>query len=133
LNFYCQVPNNPSAQPRTGEDKECLNLWEDLEEPPIEVDELDSLFALPETQKREPKKASDEAAKPTKITAKGYLDPKRAQNVWIMAKNLMKNNLDIERLEHAIYNVDLADLSYDIMMTIKEHMVCFNVGIVLEN
>jgi hypothetical protein len=81
------------------------------------------LFALPETQKREPKKTTDEASKPTKVTAKGYLEAKRAQNVWIMAKNLMKNNLDIERLEHAIYNVDLADLSYDIMANIKEHMV----------
>ena len=126
MNFNFQVPNNPSAQPRIGDEGECVNLWEDLEEPPIEVDELDSLFALPETQKREPKKTTDEAAKPTKITARGYLDSKRAQNVWIMAKNLMKHNLDIERLEHAIYNVDLADLSYDIMMNIKENMVTYS-------
>jgi hypothetical protein len=40
-----------------------------------------------------------------------------------MVKNLKANNLDLERLEHAIYNVDLTDLNYERMHQIKEMMV----------
>ena len=40
-----------------------------------------------------------------------------------MVKNLKSHNLDIERLEYAIYHVDLADLDYEKMVKIKEMMV----------
>ena len=44
--------------------------------------------------------------------------PKNFQNVWIMASNLRKNKLDIERLEQAIYTIDLSDLTFDMMTQI---------------
>lgn len=46
---------------------ETVNLWDELEEPPIEIDELETLFSVPPTQKREPKKAPTESAKPSKF------------------------------------------------------------------
>ena len=35
-----------------------------------------------------------------------------------MASNLRKNKLDIERLEQAIYTIDLSDLTFDMMTQI---------------
>jgi hypothetical protein len=118
-----QVPNNPSVT-RPGNEGESSNLWDELEEPPIEVDEFDNLFSVPETQKKETKNSvAEPKSLKAKVTATSVLDAKRSQNVWIMVKNLKSHNLDIERLEYAIYHVDLTDLDYEKMVKIKEMMV----------
>ena len=70
-----QVPaNHDQAQLDT------QDLWEELEEIPIELDEFDSLFSRPQVQpkakKENKKKDSDEAPK---VTAAKLLDPKRSQ------------------------------------------------------
>ena len=89
-----------------------------MEEPPIEVEELDNLFSVAVTEKTMKKVVAE-----TKAASASVLDAKKSQNVWIMVKNLKSNNLDIERLEHAICNVYLTDLNYERMHQIKEMMV----------
>ena len=117
-----QVPSNavkPEPASNSGE-TETTNLWEDLEEPPIEVDEFSLLFGVTIADKPLGKKAAGEPKAPASASV---LDAKRSQNVWIMVKNLKSNNLDLERLENAIYNVDLTDLNYERMHQIKDLMV----------
>ena len=77
-----QVPaNHDQAQLET------QDLWEELEEIPIELDEFDSLFSRPQVQpkakKENKKKDSDEAPKVTAAKAK-LLDPKRSQVCFIL-------------------------------------------------
>ena len=75
-----QVPaNHDQAQLET------QDLWEELEEIPIELDEFDSLFSRPQVQpkakKENKKKDSDETPK---VTAAKLLDPKRSQVCFIL-------------------------------------------------
>jgi hypothetical protein len=79
----------------------------------------ETFFSVAVTQKREKTKV---AAEP-KVARVSVLDKKRSQNVGIMIKNLKANNLDLERLEHAVLHVDLTVLNSEIMVKIKEMMV----------
>ena len=115
--FKWQVPNNPRAQSQRSEEL----IWTNLEEPEIDIDELVSIFAIPETRKR--KKAADGKAKPARVVAPSSLTSERSRNLGVLKKNLEKNNLDNERLELAIYN---GSLSNDFAENIKKHMVHFS-------
>ena len=95
------------------------DLWEELEETPIEVDEFDLLFSRPQvqpkTKKENKKKDTDQAPK---ITAAKLLDPKRSQNVGIFIKS---KHLEIHELENCIYNFDNAVIDFETLGQVKNH------------
>ena len=93
------------------------DLWEDLEETPIDVDDFDSLFSRPQVQpkaKKEKTKKDDEQAQ--KVTAAKLLDPKRSQNVGIFIKS---KHLEIHELENCIYNFDNSVIDFETLGQVK--------------
>ena len=93
------------------------DLWEDLEETPIDVDDFDSLFSRPQVQpkaKKEKTKKNDEQAQ--KVTAAKLLDPKRSQNVGIFIKS---KHLEIHELENCIYNFDNSVIDFETLGQVK--------------
>lgn len=101
------MPNNPAF--KVSGDELVQNIWEDLEEPQIEFDELDKHFSVPPTKKKEPKQPTTETSK---VTAVRLLAAKRSQNVEIVMKKWQKNNIDADKIEQAIYNIDLSEVSF---------------------
>ena len=108
-----QVPTSHSS---TLEDPDTQDLWEELEETPIEVDEFDFLFSRPQVKpkaKKEDKKSPDQ---PVKATVAKLLDPKRSQNVGIFIKS---KHLEIHELENCIYNFDNSVIDFETLGQVK--------------
>lgn len=110
-----QVPANHNASV-TDDPENPQDLWEDLEETPIEVEEFDSLFSRPEVKpkaKKEDKKSADAAPK---MTVAKVLDSKRSQNVGIFIKS---KHLEIHELENCIYNFDNSVIDFETLGQVK--------------
>ncbi len=104
---------NHSAQSNPKHD-----LWEELEETAIEVEEFDNLFSRPQI-KPKAKKAKDktgEEKKSSKATVAKILDAKRSQNVGIFIRS---KHLDIGELENAIYNFDNSVIDFETLVQVK--------------
>jgi formin 2 len=100
------------------DDPDNQDLWEELEETPIEVEEFDSLFSRPQVKpkaKKEDKKESEK--KSTKIVVAKLLDAKRSQNVGIFIKS--KHLQDIIELENTIYNFDNSVIDFETLSQVK--------------
>ena len=97
------------------ENSKTQDLWEDLEETPIEVEEFDNLFSRPQVKpkaKKEDKKVENSA----KVTVAKLLDPKRSQNVGIFIKS---KHLEIHELENCIYNFDNSVIDFETLGQVK--------------
>lgn len=105
-----QVPTSHGSEDNT------QDLWEELEETPIEVDEFDNLFSRPEVKPAARKEKKKEAEQPAKVTVAKLLDPKRSQNVGIFIKS---KHLDINELENCIYNFDNAVIDFETLAQVR--------------
>ena len=106
-----QVPTNHSA-----EDPDNQDLWEELEETPIEVEEFDSLFSRPQVKpkaKKEEKKSNETSVK---AAVAKLLDAKRSQNVGIFIKS---KHLEMHELENCIYNFDNSVIDFETLGQVK--------------
>ena len=106
-----QVPSSHLTENSKEQD-----LWEELEETPIEVEEFDNLFSRPQVKpkaKKEDKKVEKGSAK---VTVAKLLDPKRSQNVGIFIKS---KHLEIHELENCIYNFDNSVIDFETLGQVK--------------
>ena len=120
-----QVPSSHLTEDSKGQD-----LWEDLEETPIEVEEFDNLFSRPQVKpkaKKEDKKVEKGSAK---VTVAKLLDPKRSQNVGIFIKS---KHLEIHELENCIYNFDNSVIDFETLGQVKANQATSDEIMVIKN
>ena len=105
------------------------DLWEDLEETPIEVEEFDNLFSRPQV-KPKAKKEDKKVENPTKITVAKLLDPKRSQNVGIFIKS---KHLEIHELENCIYHFDNSVIDFETLGQVKANQATPDEIMIIKN
>jgi len=115
-----QVPNVPltASITTTREEEDVTNLWEDLEDVPIEYEEFDEMFSRPVINKGPKKKEDKKQTESTKVAVAKLLDPKRSQNVGIFIKS---KQLEISEVENCIYNFDNSVIDFETLNGIKEN------------
>ena len=91
------------------------NLWEKLEETPLNIDEFDALFS--KNQPKAQEDVEDDEHTEEKPDYKTFLDAKRSQNVGIFVKS---KKLDIKKLSDSIYNFDDTIIDIDTLKQIDE-------------
>ena len=92
------------------------DLWEGLEETPIDVDELDKLFSRKIIQSTLKKHFVDQQTTP-KIKTARLLDTKRSQHVGILIKS---KKLNIQKLEKLIYNLDDVKIDFEMLEQVRK-------------
>ncbi|XP_014673617.1 PREDICTED: formin-2-like [Priapulus caudatus] len=91
-------------------------LWEELEEPQIDVDEFEVLFSKKQMQPKK-KKTAESNKKQVKKVIK-ILDQKRSQGLGIVLSSL---HIEISDVESTLLNVDTTLLDYDRLQKVYEN------------
>ena len=104
------------------------NLWEKLEETPINIDEFDALFS--KNQPKAQEDVEDDEHTDEKPDYKTFLDAKRSQNVGIFIKS---KHLEIHELENCIYNFDNSVIDFETLGQVKANQATSDEIMVIKN
>lgn len=58
-----------------------------------------------------------------KAVAASVLDGKRTQNIWIVVKSFRNNNITMEKIQTAMYEIDLSEVDLEKLQHLKENQV----------